>query len=38
MMRFRPWPKPEPYRDTSRKRSAFKRKQRLEREQRPRTP
>ena len=26
-MRFRPWPKPEPYRDTSRKRAAFKRKQ-----------
>lgn len=24
-MRFRPWPKPEPYRDTSRKRAAFKR-------------
>lgn len=22
-MRFRPWPKPEPYRDTSRKRAAF---------------
>jgi hypothetical protein len=31
-MRFRPLPKPEPYRDTSRKRAAFKRKQRLERE------
>lgn len=26
-MRFRPWPKPEPYRDTSRKRAAFKQKQ-----------
>ncbi|MBB6414079.1 hypothetical protein [Mesorhizobium sangaii] len=34
-MRFRPWPKPEPYRDTSRKRAAFKRKQRLEREALP---
>jgi hypothetical protein len=30
LMRFRPWPKPEPYRDTSRKRAAFERKQRLE--------
>jgi hypothetical protein len=29
-MRFRPWPRPEPYRDTSRKHAAFKRKQRLE--------
>jgi hypothetical protein len=34
-MRFRPWPKPEPYRDTSRKRAAFKCKQRLEREALP---
>jgi hypothetical protein len=34
-MRFRPWPKPELYRDTSRKRAAFKRKQRLEREALP---
>ena len=34
-MRFRPWPKPEPYRDTSRKRAAFKRKQRLESEALP---
>lgn len=34
-MRFRPWPKPEPYRDTSRKRAAFKRRQRLEREALP---
>lgn len=34
-MRFRPWSKPEPYRDTSRKRAAFKRKQRLEREALP---
>ena len=34
-MRFRPWPKPEPYCDTSRKRAAFKRKQRLEREALP---
>ena len=34
-MRFRPWPKPEPYRDTSRKRAAFRRKQRLEREALP---
>ena len=34
-MRFRPWPKPEPYRDTSRKRAAFKRTQRLEREALP---
>lgn len=34
-MRFRPWPKPEPYRDTSRKRAAFNRKQRLEREALP---
>ena len=34
-MRFRPWPKPKPYRDTSHKRAAFKRKQRLEREALP---
>ncbi|EXL04898.1 hypothetical protein [Aquamicrobium defluvii] len=34
-MRFRPWPKPEPDRDTSRKRAAFRRKQRLEREALP---
>lgn len=34
-MRFRLRPKPEPYRDTSRKRAAFKRKQRLEREALP---
>ncbi|MRX36921.1 hypothetical protein [Aminobacter sp. MDW-2] len=34
-MRFRPWPKPEPYYDTSRKRAVFKRKQRLEREALP---
>lgn len=34
-MRFRPWPKPETHRDTSRKRAAFKRKQRLEREALP---
>lgn len=33
-MRFRRWPRPEPYRDTSRKRAAFHRKQRLEREAR----
>ena len=35
MMRFRRWPRPEPYRDTSRKRAAFLRKQRLEREALP---
>jgi hypothetical protein len=29
-MRFRPWPKPEPYRDTSRKRVAFKRSKHLD--------
>ena len=34
-MRFRRWHRPEPYRDTSRKRAAFKRKQRLEREALP---
>jgi len=34
-MRFRPWPIPEPYRDTSRKRAAFRRKQRLQREALP---
>lgn len=34
-MRFRPWPKPEPYRVTSSKRAAFKRKQRLKREALP---
>lgn len=35
LMRFRPWPKPEPYRDTTRKRAAFKRKQRLEQQALP---
>jgi hypothetical protein len=35
VMRFRSWPKPAPYRDTSRKRSAFLRKQRLAREALP---
>ena len=34
-MRFRRWHRPEPYRDTSRKRAAFHRKQRLEREALP---
>lgn len=34
-MRFRRWHRPEPYGDTSRKRSAFLRKQRLEREALP---
>lgn len=34
-MRFRPGHRPEPYRDTSRKRAAFHRKQRLEREALP---
>ncbi len=34
-MRFRRWHRPEPYRDTSRKRAAFLRKQRLEREALP---
>jgi hypothetical protein len=34
-MRFRRWPRPEPYVDTSRKRAAFARKQRLEREALP---
>lgn len=34
-MRFRPWPKPTDYEDTSRKRAAFARKQRLEREALP---
>lgn len=31
-MRFRSWPRTKPYRDTSRKRAAFERKQRFERE------
>ncbi|MGN7712579.1 hypothetical protein [Agrobacterium radiobacter] len=35
MMRFRRWHRPEPYGDTSRKRAAFLRKQRLERETLP---
>jgi len=35
MMRFRRWPRPEPYGDTSRKRAAFLRKQRLQREALP---
>lgn len=34
-MRFRRWPRPEPYRETSRKRAAFLTKQRLEREALP---
>lgn len=34
-MRFRRWHRPEPYRDSSRKRAAFHRKQRLEREALP---
>ena len=34
-MRFKRWPRPEPYRDTSRKRLAFDRKQRLNREALP---
>ena len=34
-MRFRCWPKPSPYEDTSRRRAAFLRKQRLEREALP---
>ncbi len=34
-MRFRHWHRPEPYADTSRKRAAFHRKQRLEREALP---
>lgn len=34
-MRFRRWPRPEPYRETSRKRAAFLNKQRLEREALP---
>jgi hypothetical protein len=34
-MRFRRWPRPTPYEDTSRKRAAFFRKQRLEREALP---
>ena len=34
-MRFRRWHRPEPYDDTSRKRAAFLRKQRLEREALP---
>lgn len=34
-MRFRRWHRPEPYLDTSRKRAAFHRKQRLEREALP---
>ena len=34
-MRFGRWHRPEPYRDTSRKRAAFHRKQRLEREALP---
>lgn len=34
-MRFRRWHRPEPYKDTSRKRAAFHRKQRLEREALP---
>ena len=34
-MRFRRWPKPSPYEDTPRKRAAFLRKQRLEREALP---
>ena len=34
-MRFRRWPKPSPYEETSRKRAAFLRKQRLEREALP---
>jgi len=34
-MRFRRWHRPEPYRDTSRKRTAFHRKQRIEREALP---
>lgn len=34
-MRFRRWHRPEPYADTSRKRAAFHRKQRLEREALP---
>jgi hypothetical protein len=35
MMRFRRWPHPTPFEDTSRKRAAFARKQRLEREALP---
>jgi hypothetical protein len=34
-MRFRRWPRPQSYRDTPRKRAAFVRKQRLEREALP---
>jgi hypothetical protein len=34
-MRFRRWPRPTPFEDTSRKRAAFFRKQRLEREALP---
>ena len=34
-MRFRRWHRPEPYGDTSRKRAAFLRKQRIEREALP---
>lgn len=34
-MRFRRWHRPEPYGDTSRKRAAFLRKQRLERDALP---
>ena len=34
-MRFRRWPRPTPYEDTPRKRAAFARKQRLERESLP---
>src|SRR3546814_15453280 len=34
-MRFRRWPRPTAYRETSRKRAAFLRKQRLEREALP---
>ncbi|WP_256369877.1 hypothetical protein [Microvirga sp. KLBC 81] len=35
MMRFRRWPRPIAYRDTPRKRAAFLRQQRLEREALP---
>ena len=35
MMRFRRWPRPTAYGDTSRKRAAFLRKQRLDRESLP---
>src|SRR5262249_52874242 len=35
LMRFRRWPRPTPFEDTSRKRAAFFRKQRLEREALP---